>query len=413
MSAVMNETVPFDGARWHPYADIFPWIEGDAFRELVEDVRKNGVIEPIVFHEGMILDGRNRYMAARELGIAYPRVEYEGDDPLGYVISLNLKRRHLTESQRAMVATRMAKMQQGRPVEDKPASLPVFDGVVVENETAAPALTQTEAAKMLNVSERSIRAARTVEQGGAPELVAAVDTGKTSVSAAAEVATLPKPEQVEIVARGEKEILARAKAIRAEKAAVKGQSRQAKEAALAENIRAAASSLGEKLYGVILADPPWRFEPYSRSTGMDRAADNHYPTMDLEEIEGLAVPAASDCALFLWATAPMLPQALSVMKAWGFTYKSHVVWAKDRVGTGYWARNKHELLLIGTRGNIPAPEPGTQPESLITAPVGAHSAKPEQFHEIIERIYPTMPRLEMFSRAERDGWDAWGAEAKG
>jgi N6-adenosine-specific RNA methylase IME4 len=265
----------------------------------------------------------------------------------------------------------------------------------------------------LSVSERSIETARKVERDGAPELVAAVDSGTASVSAAAEIATLPKPEQVEIVARGEKEILERAKAIRAEKAAAKGQTRQQKEAALAENIRAAASRLGEQRYGVILADPPWRFEPYSRTTGMDRAADNHYPTMTLDEIEALSVPSASDCVLFLWATAPMLPQALSVMQAWGFTYKSHLIWVKDRLGTGYWARNKHELLLIGTRGGIPAPEPGTQPESAISAPVGAHSAKPEQFHEIIERLYPTVPRLEMFARAQRDGWDAWGAEAEG
>jgi N6-adenosine-specific RNA methylase IME4 len=93
---------------------------------------------------------------------------------------------------------------------------------------------------------------------------------------------------------------------------------------------------------------------------MDRAADNHYPTMTTEQICALEIPAADNCALFLWATAPMLPEALAVMVAWGFTYKSHCIWAKDRLGTGYWFRNQHELLLVGTRGNIPAPAPGTQ-----------------------------------------------------
>ena len=79
----------------------------------------------------------------------------------------------------------------------------------------------------------------------------------------------------------------------------------------------------QEIFGVIYADPPWRFEPYTRDTGMDRAADNHYPTMTLDEIKALDVPsiAAEDCVLFLWATAPMLPQALEVMTAWGFTYK--------------------------------------------------------------------------------------------
>lgn len=189
-------------------------------------------------------------------------------------------------------------------------------------------------------------------------------------------------------------------------------SRDEKEAALADKMKAAAESLGQGKFGVILADPPWRFEPYSRQTGMDRAADNHYPTMDVDAIAALEVPASEDCALFLWATSPMIREALFVMSAWGFEYKSQLIWLKDRIGTGYWARNKHEILLIGTRGDIPAPAPGTQPESVIAATVGAHSEKPVAFHEIIERIYPNLPRLEMFARASRPGWNGWGAEAK-
>jgi N6-adenosine-specific RNA methylase IME4 len=195
------------------------------------------------------------------------------------------------------------------------------------------------------------------------------------------------------------------------KAGEKRLARDEKEAALAAKMRAAAASLGQGSFGVVYADPPWRFEPYSRDTGMDRAADNHYPTMLLDDIAALEVPAADDCVLFLWATAPMLPEALRVMAAWGFTYKSHIIWAKDRIGTGYWTRNKHELLLIGTKGSIPAPEMGTQPESLILAAVGAHSAKPELFAELIERQFPNLPKIEMFARTARPGWHGWGAEA--
>jgi len=164
-------------------------------------------------------------------------------------------------------------------------------------------------------------------------------------------------------------------------------------------------------YSVVLADCPWDFQPYSRITGMDRSAENHYPVMDLDSIKALKVPAADDCVLFLWATVPMLVQAIEVMVAWGFEYRSHVVWLKDRVGTGYWFRNRHELLLVGVRGTIPAPLPGMQSESVITAPVGRHSEKPEVFHELIERWYPDVPKLEMFARTRRAGWSAWGAEA--
>ncbi len=195
------------------------------------------------------------------------------------------------------------------------------------------------------------------------------------------------------------------------RAGEKALSRRDKEAALAEAIRSEAGRLGGKRYGVILADPPWRFEPYSRETGMDRAADNHYPTMTIEEIKALRIPAADDCALFLWATPPMLLEAIDAMATWGFTYKSHLVWTKDRLGTGYWVRSRHELLLIGTCGKIPAPEPGTQPDSVISAPVAGHSIKPDVFAEFVELLYPTIPKLEMFARRRRLGWDAWGAEA--
>jgi hypothetical protein len=137
----------------------------------------------------------------------------------------------------------------------------------------------------------------------------------------------------------------------AERAAEKRAERERREAELARRQLA----LPAKRYGVILADPEWRFEVWSRETGLDRSADNHYPTSALNEIKArdVASIAADDCVLFLWATAPMLPHALEVMGAWGFAYKTHSIWAKDRIGTGYWWRNKHELLLTGTRGGDP------------------------------------------------------------
>ena len=174
-------------------------------------------------------------------------------------------------------------------------------------------------------------------------------------------------------------------------------------------------SLPDQKFGVVLADPEWKFEVYSEETGMDRAAANHYPTSVTRIIEARNVPsiAAKDCVLFLWATVPMLVDALSVMKAWGFEYKSHFIWNKDRIGTGYWNRNRHELMLVGTRGNIPAPAMGTQLNSVIDAPVGRHSAKPEAFYALIEKYFPTLPKIELNRRGPaRAGWDAWGNEAE-
>jgi N6-adenosine-specific RNA methylase IME4 len=188
--------------------------------------------------------------------------------------------------------------------------------------------------------------------------------------------------------------------------------RQERIVELAAETERASADLHGRIYNVIYADPPWKFEPYSEQTGMDRAADNHYPTMTLEAIRDLVVPAASDCGLFLWTTTPLLNQAVTVVDAWGFEYKTSAVWVKDRAGTGYWFRNQHEILLVATRGNIPAPAPGTQWTSVIEAPVGEHSAKPEIFLEIIEEYFPLLPKIELFRRgATRPGWDAWGNEA--
>jgi N6-adenosine-specific RNA methylase IME4 len=148
---------------------------------------------------------------------------------------------------------------------------------------------------------------------------------------------------------------------------------------------------------------------------MDRAADNHYPTMpmvDLLDMEVMRVAPAENCVLFCWATVPMLEQALAWMAHYGFTYRSHCAWVKDRVGTGYWFRNAHELLLVGVKGDVPAPAPGTQFPSVIEASVGKHSEKPEAFAAMIESLFPNVAKLEMFARAPRAGWDSWGAEAE-
>lgn len=189
------------------------------------------------------------------------------------------------------------------------------------------------------------------------------------------------------------------------------------EAIASGNAALQAAGAAGKRFGVIYADPEWRFEPWSRETGMDRAADNHYPTSPVEVIASRPVAeiAAEDCVLFLWVTRPMLREAFKVLDGWGFAYKSCTVWGKRREGKGrgpgYIFTDESELLLYATRGNVPAPAPGTQWPSLIIAPVGRHSAKPDRFYELIESYFPSIPKIELNARARRPGWEVWGAEA--
>lgn len=168
-------------------------------------------------------------------------------------------------------------------------------------------------------------------------------------------------------------------------------------------------------YGCILADPPWRFANYS-AKGEEKNPLAHYDCMTTQDIAALPVGhlAAPDCALVMWATAPMLPEALHVMKAWGFTFKSAGAWAKQSstgqkwaFGTGYCFRSAAEFFLLGTIG-----KPKIQSRSvrnLIVAPVREHSRKPECQYEIAEALFQG-PYCEIFSRTNRAGWDCWGNE---
>jgi N6-adenosine-specific RNA methylase IME4 len=166
-------------------------------------------------------------------------------------------------------------------------------------------------------------------------------------------------------------------------------------------------------YPVIYADPPWQYEYNRRASG---EIENHYPTLDVEEI--CAVPvrdiATPDAVLFLWSPSPKLAAAMEVIDAWGFTQRTSMVWVKDVPGLGYYARQRHEFLLIATRGHPPPPPPAARPDSVIEAPRGQHSAKPEIVIAIIERMFPDLPRIELFCRGRaRLGWNAWGNEVEG
>lgn len=168
-------------------------------------------------------------------------------------------------------------------------------------------------------------------------------------------------------------------------------------------------------FRAILCDPPWRFELHS-DLGDAKSPQAQYPCMSVEDLARLPVPmlSAQNSAIFMWATFPMLPQALDLMRAWGFAYKTGGAWAKQSgtgrkwaFGTGYIFRSAAEILLVGTRG-----EPkwhSASERNLWVAPIREHSRKPEGIHEMVERLTPG-PRVELFARQARPGWTVWGDE---
>jgi N6-adenosine-specific RNA methylase IME4 len=176
-------------------------------------------------------------------------------------------------------------------------------------------------------------------------------------------------------------------------------------------------------YGVIYADPPWTFSTYSRK-GKGRSAEAYYDCMSLEEIKAVPVKrwAAKECVLFLWTTDPLLEQALSVIRAWGFTYKTvGFHWAKLKrsaprdqyndqsffSGLGFWTRANPELCLLATRGSPHRRKANVQ--KLVISPRREHSRKPDEIYERIEALCEG-PYLELFARSTRNDWHNLGVE---
>jgi len=168
-------------------------------------------------------------------------------------------------------------------------------------------------------------------------------------------------------------------------------------------------------YGAILADPPWAYELRS-AAGESKAPQAQYACMDIDAIKALPVShlARGDCLLVMWATAPMLPQGIATMAAWGFRFVTAGAWAKQSktgrkwaFGTGYVMRSAAEFFLVGALG-----EPDYQVRNirnLLVAPVREHSRKPDAMHDLVETLVPG-PYVELFGRQQRSGWDVWGNE---
>ena len=169
-----------------------------------------------------------------------------------------------------------------------------------------------------------------------------------------------------------------------------------------------------KKYNVIYADPPWRYKLWTGGG----AADEHYPTMSIEDIKALPVDklAAKDCALFLWITFPMLHEAWDVMRAWGFDFKTVAfVWIKlnrtaDTLfwGMGHWTRANAEICLLATKGKPKRVSKSVH--QICDARIMEHSRKPDEIRDRIVQLCGDLPRIELFSRQISDGWDCWGNE---
>lgn len=352
----------------HPQAKQVPGMEAAAFRCFCADIEQRGIQLPLeLTAQALVLDGRERLRAALLLRLEQvPTRIVEPEDELEYMLLAALERRQLSASQRAALSVELDQYRQLRASAEERQRANLRQNRV-EGATLPPrGKSRDQAAARTAVSGRTIQDALTVQTND-PELFEQVRQGRLPVHRAA---------------------------------------RRIRRRLRDQNLPAA-PALPEGPFGLVYADPPWQLGDPDSAT----APDKHYPTMPLSEIKELQVPAAKDAILFLWAVNCLLPQALQVMSAWGFECRTNLVWVKPSIGLGRWARNRHELLLVGVRGSFPSPEPEDCPDSVIEAARGRHSEKPLAFYELIERMYPLQSKLELFARSSRPGWTAWGNEA--
>ncbi len=171
----------------------------------------------------------------------------------------------------------------------------------------------------------------------------------------------------------------------------------------------------EGKYRVLYADPPWQYNSGDQHTrtSQDTVLGSHYPSMSLEDICALPIRdlAHDNAVLFLWATAPLNKEAVSVCEALGFEYKTACIWDKVKHNVGHYFSVRHEMLFVCTRGSC-TPDSNTLFNSVQRIERGEHSVKPEKFYEIIETMYTQGPYIELFARNKRKGWEAWGNEAE-
>jgi N6-adenosine-specific RNA methylase IME4 len=340
----------------------------DEHAALRADIAERNLLVPIEINaDGIVLDGRQRLRAARELGhTSVPVALVEVEDEVDHMLRAAVLRRQLSASQRATLAVELGRYAQLREQAQARQQANLRQNQA-EGATLPPrGKSRDQAASWASVSPRTIQDADTVHQHD-PALFERVKHGQLQVSTAA---------------------------------------RRVRQR-LRENELPPAPPLPQGWFELIYADPPWQL---GNADG-PHAPENHYPCMPLAEIKALQVPAADAAVLFLWAVTSLLPEALGVVDAWGFTYKSSLIWDKQSIGPGIWLRHQHEQLLLATRGGWSPAEPEHRVASIVRAKRGRHSEKPAVFYQLLERMHPHASKLELFARTSRPGWSAWGNQA--
>lgn len=390
------------------YKEMVPPLSKEDYANLKDSIEADGVEIPLILnHNNLVLDGHHRLQICHDLGIH--EVDYRKKyftnqlDEEEFVISCNLNRRHLNNAQKAELGLKILEIEERKAKERQGKRNDLSNkndskGNIVENSPQCLDKNKDEVTTIFNAKKAEDELKKPME-GRAVELAAK----KAGISDN----TLKRVKKIKKAAEDDPRIMEKWEKAKKGNTTVNAVYRAVQDKEKPIKRQAIVSKLPEGEFTVILADPPWK---YNFSETKNREIENHYPTMDLEAIKKLNPPKADDSILYLWATAPKLEEALEVISAWGFEYKTNMVWCKNKIGMGYYARSQHELILIATNGNGMVPPTDKRVSSVFKAPRTEHSRKPDYIHELIESMFPGEKYLELFARRPRDGWKVWGDE---
>ncbi|KKN34612.1 hypothetical protein LCGC14_0792020 [marine sediment metagenome] len=365
----------------HKFADIFPMIEGNELKVLKDDIKEHGLLNPIILYDNKILDGRNRFKACNEIGIEPKFETYKGNKPLEFVISLNLKRRHLTQSQAGVIALSVMPLLEEEAEKRRRLSISEFRKTGKTVAKIPPSKSRDTASTMFNVSPRYVQEAKKLKETS-PELLEEVRLGHKNFSEIKKEQRLQKiQKQREEL---QKEVLEKPKG----------------------------------KFNVIVIDPPWRYDgdifPEQKDLLPSYEVEGNrgttpYMTMSLDEIKKIKIPSKDDCVLWLWTTNLFLKYSFELLNEWGFELKSILTWDKQHIGTGRWLRSQTEHCILAVKGKPYFDN--KKWSTLISEKRTTHSTKPEIFYKMVEEICAGR-KLDYFARKERKGWDVYGDEIK-
>ena len=399
------------------FENLLPPLTPDEFAGLETSVLTEGIRDSIIVWKGKtyIVDGHNRYQLAMKHGIPFSVVEREFADEDAaciWILENQLGQRNLTDVQKSFrrgELYKLLKRKQGAPEGNKNASkqLPQNGGIVLSK---ASGETAERIAKSQNVSKATVERDAKFHTA-VTDIAKITGHGENAIVAIAEKHGKTEVHRIDGMKPNQQKAVVEKLITNEAKSAI-----DARRIFTKEQVKNVLSLNSETMYRVLYADPPWRDGNISGSG----AAENHYPTMSLDEICALEVGGKSikalaqdNAVLFLWVTNPMLEKGFKVVESWGFDYKSSIVWDKVAHGLGGYVSIRHEHLLICTKGSCMPDDKKLFDSVQEIERSKRHSEKPEQFREIIDTLYPSGRRIELFARKTAVGWDAWGDEIEG